>query len=176
MLQLRAILLCSFIPATACSGGANVSPLEQAVFADLAGQLSASDRSEVLASLGIQLADDGTTILDPVCHLAMDPPDVRLDDLNGDGRPELSINGGNTCSAGDTGAVLWLFGRGPDGRYRIILNTLAFGYRATGHRVDAYPDLVLGGPGFCHAVWRWTGSAYDFDHSEPEVAGGCDGQ
>jgi hypothetical protein len=171
-----ALLIYALFCASACGADEAVSPLERAVFADLAGQLSASDRADVLALLGFELGDDGATILDPVCRLPMAAPDVRLDDLNGDGRPELSVNGGNTCSAGSTGAVLWLLGRGPDGRYRLVLSTLALGYRATGHRVDGYPDLVLGGPGFCHAVWRWTGSEYAFDRNEPEVADGCDGQ
>ncbi|MDA1074353.1 MAG: hypothetical protein O3A63_06275 [Proteobacteria bacterium] len=150
--------------------------IEQIVFAGLEEGLSLSDRSEVVALLDFELAEDGTTILDPVCRLPMTTPEVRLDDLNSDGDPELMINGGNACSAGSTGAVLWLFGRGADGRFRLVLTTIALGYQLARHRAEGYPDLVLGGPGFCHAVWRWTGTEYAFDHTEPEVAGGCDGR
>ncbi|HET6490440.1 MAG TPA: hypothetical protein VFG28_11850 [Syntrophales bacterium] len=38
-----------------------------------------------------------------------------------------------------------------------------------------YPDLMIGGPGFCHPVWRWNGKAYQHFRNQPEVKGGCDG-
>jgi hypothetical protein len=39
---------------------------------------------------------------------------------------------------------------------------------------QGYPDLLIGGPGFCFPVWRWNGKAYDFSRDEPQEPGGCD--
>ena len=34
--------------------------------------------------------------------------------------------------------------------------------------VGGWPDLSLGGPGFCFAVMRWNGRAYVFNRNEYE--------
>jgi hypothetical protein len=37
-----------------------------------------------------------------------------------------------------------------------------------------YPDLLIGGPGFCFPVWRRDGTAYNYLHNDPQMPGGCD--
>ncbi|MGE0624133.1 MAG: hypothetical protein AB7I04_05270 [Pseudomonadales bacterium] len=170
----RWLMTICLLPVLACTAEEPVSPLARAVFGDLAPRIAAHDRTDVLTELGFSLSEDGITLLDPACGRPMDTPEIRLEDLNGDGDPELSVNGGNTCLAGGTGAVLLIFSRNQDSRYRPVLNVIALGYQITGERIDGWPDLLLGGPGFCHPVWRWNGARYDFHHAQAEEPGGCD--
>jgi hypothetical protein len=37
-----------------------------------------------------------------------------------------------------------------------------------------YPDLKIGGRGFCEAVWRWNGSRYALLRGIPTAPKGCD--
>jgi len=38
-----------------------------------------------------------------------------------------------------------------------------------------YPDLAIGGAGFCEAVWRWDGTSYQQHGTRETEPGGCDG-
>lgn len=37
-----------------------------------------------------------------------------------------------------------------------------------------FPDVRIGGIGFCEAVWGWSGSEYEHIRNEPREPGGCD--
>lgn len=37
---------------------------------------------------------------------------------------------------------------------------------------QAWPDLSIGGPGFCRPVWSWQQDAYAFKCNLPETDGG----
>jgi hypothetical protein len=38
---------------------------------------------------------------------------------------------------------------------------------------DGWPDLMFGGPGFCHPVWTFRAGAYPFKCSRPDSLDGC---
>ena len=81
-------------------------------------------------------------------------------DLNGDGLPEAIITEGGTYCYGNTGAGYSLVSKQANGNWKLlangpgILNILDT--RGTGN----WPDLEIGGPGFCFPVERWNGRQY----------------
>lgn len=84
----------------------------------------------------------------------------QIRDLNGDGRPEVIITEGSTfCYGGDeVGFSIvtkkanssWKRVTGSPG-YLTVLKTKGAG---------GWPDLEVGGQGFCFPVQRWNGSQY----------------
>lgn len=91
------------------------------------------------------------------------PADVAFQDLNGDGRPEAIVTEGGTECFGATGSGFQILRAVPGG-----WQSLTGGGAITGipdfkktRGANGYPDVVVGGPGFCFAVDRFNGRAYD---------------
>jgi hypothetical protein len=83
-----------------------------------------------------------------------------VQDVNGDGRTEVVITEGSTfCfGAAETGFVL--LSKQVGGNWKLIMSepgVLTFlSTRGTEH----WPDIEIGGPGFCFPVYRWNGRKY----------------
>ncbi len=81
-------------------------------------------------------------------------------DLNGDGYVEAVLTEGGTFCYGNTGAGYSLVSKQADGSWKLlsagpgILSVLAT------KGVDGWPDIEIGGPGFCFPVERWNGRKY----------------
>ncbi|HZV19323.1 MAG TPA: hypothetical protein VFF84_11600 [Sphingobium sp.] len=81
-------------------------------------------------------------------------------DLNGDGRPEAIITEGTTFCYGMTGQAFWLVSQQTDGSWKLITNEVGIPEFLKTKGVDGWPDISVGGPGFCFPVMRWNGRAY----------------
>jgi hypothetical protein len=143
--------------------------------AGMTGGLSATDQNEVFGSLGLSLSDDGSALIDGACGSPVSHA-VRFEDLNGDGSTEVIVDFGNMCISGMAGTSVMLFVRDDSDRLRPHLGFP--GLIAEVRPVDgvALPELLIGGPGFCFAVWRWNGETYVHDRNEAQSPGGCDGR
>ncbi|SFF77329.1 hypothetical protein SAMN05518865_104268 [Duganella sp. CF458] len=84
----------------------------------------------------------------------------QVKDLNGDGQPEAIITESGTACYGDTGVGYALVSKQSDGKWKLI--TQGAGILTVLHTKgkDGWPDLEIGGPGFCFPIERWNGSAY----------------
>ncbi|MET0364574.1 MAG: hypothetical protein ABW169_07955 [Sphingobium sp.] len=81
-------------------------------------------------------------------------------DVNGDGRPEaVVIEGGSYCY-GNTGQAFWLVSKQADGRWKLLYRETGIATFQKTRGVGGYPDLEVGGPGFCFPIMRWNGRAY----------------
>jgi hypothetical protein len=81
-------------------------------------------------------------------------------DLNGDGRPEaIATEGGGICY-GNTGTHFWLLSKQASGGWKLMLEETAVPDFLRTRGVGSWPDVQLGGPGFCFTVVRWNGKAY----------------
>lgn len=87
------------------------------------------------------------------------PLGLEVRDINGDGRRDaLVIDGGLECY-GHTEAGFVLLTYSPQGRWTVLHQTPGVAnFLRT--RANGWPDLEVGGPGFCFPVLRWTGRAY----------------
>lgn len=86
-------------------------------------------------------------------------------DLNGDGRPEAVVSEGSGICYGNTGTHFWLLSKQASGAWKLIYSETAVPEFLKTKGVGGWPDLLLGGPGFCFPVVRWNGKAY-VDHGQ----------
>ena len=81
-------------------------------------------------------------------------------DLNGDGRPEAVITEGGSFCHGNTGTGYTVVSKQANGSWkRITGNTGVASFLKT-KGVGGWPDIEVGGPGFCFPVERWNGKQY----------------
>jgi hypothetical protein len=81
-------------------------------------------------------------------------------DLNGDGRPEAVVSEGSGICYGNTGTHFWLLSKQANGSWKMVFSETAVPEFLKVKGVGGWPDLSLGGPGFCFPVLRWNGKAY----------------
>ena len=83
-----------------------------------------------------------------------------VSDVNGDGRPDAVVVLNGMYCYGNTGQAFVLVSQKPDGRWvRMASQTGILTFLPTKGR-DGWPDIEVGGPGFCFPVLRWNGSIY----------------
>jgi hypothetical protein len=89
-------------------------------------------------------------------------------DLNGDGRPEAMVTEGGAICYGDTGTHFWLLSKQASGGWKRIYDETAMPDFLAAKGAGGWPDIVLGGPGFCFPVYRWNGKSYGLNRFEYE--------
>lgn len=89
-------------------------------------------------------------------------------DLNGDGRLDAVITEGGTYCYGHTGAAYTLVSKQANGSWKAMSGgTGIAGFLATKGKAG-WPDIEVGGPGFCFPVLRWNGKEYKLNRHEYE--------
>lgn len=81
-------------------------------------------------------------------------------DLNGDGRPEAVVTESGTYCYGMTGTGFWLVSQQADGSWKLMARETGIPEFLKTKGVGGWPDISVGGPGFCFPVLRWNGKAY----------------
>ena len=89
-------------------------------------------------------------------------------DLNGDGRPEAVVTEGGTFCYGMSGTGFQLLSKQADGRWRVLTGGNGIPEFLKTRGADGWPDVSIGGPGFCFPVQRWNGKAYTLNRFEYE--------
>ena len=92
-------------------------------------------------------------------------------DLNGDGLPEAVITEGGTFCYGNTGQGFWVVSKTANGGWRLITNGIGIPEFLKTKGADGWPDMSVGGPGFCFPVERWNGREYKVQRWEYEGKG-----
>jgi len=89
------------------------------------------------------------------------PPVIEtVRDLNGDGRPEAVIVEGSTFCHGMTGQGFQLVSQQADGTWKRMAGETGVPRVLATRGTGGWPDLEVGGPGFCFPVKRWNGREY----------------
>jgi hypothetical protein len=89
-------------------------------------------------------------------------------DLNGDGRPEAVVVESGAICYGMTGMHFWLLSKQANGSWKRIHDETAMPDFLATKGAGGWPDISLGGPGFCFPIWRWNGKAYALNRTEYE--------
>lgn len=90
----------------------------------------------------------------------------RIADLNGDGRVEAIVSEDGSFCHGMTGTGFVLLGKLADGKWKKLYDSTGIPEFLKTKGVAGWPDLSVGGPGFCFPVLRWNGRAYAYHRSE----------
>lgn len=90
----------------------------------------------------------------------------QVADLNGDGRPEAIISEGSSFCYGMQGSGYALVSKQADGAWTLITSGSGIPTPLGTRGTSGWPDLEIGGPGFCFAVERWNGKAYVLNRHE----------
>lgn len=87
-------------------------------------------------------------------------------DLNRDGLPEAIVTEGGTYCYGATGTGFWLLSQQRAGGWQLITQSQGIPEMLKTRGVGGWPDISIGGPGFCFPVQRWNGKAYVLHRKE----------
>ncbi|CDF84821.1 hypothetical protein PKB_3478 [Pseudomonas knackmussii B13] len=129
--------------------------------ATAAMHLTPADSSAAFKAAGFTLkgkdwrsdCDDGSPSYTPA---SLD----QVADFNGDGRPEALISEGGTNCNGATGAGYRLVSKQADGSWKLVTGGTGMVTILGSKGVGGWPDIEVGGPGFCFPVERWNGKEY----------------
>ncbi|MHB1083312.1 MAG: hypothetical protein ACYCZA_00510 [Thiobacillus sp.] len=87
-------------------------------------------------------------------------------DLNGDGRPEAVVTEGGTYCYGFTGTAFQLLSKQANGSWRLMTSNTGMPEFLKTRGIGGWPDISVGGPGFCFPVQRWNGKEYKLNRFE----------
>ncbi|MFP5409859.1 MAG: hypothetical protein ACLGG6_02690 [Gammaproteobacteria bacterium] len=93
---------------------------------------------------------------------------AQVMDLNGDGRPEAVVTEDGTFCHGHAGTGFKLLSRQGDGSWRVMTGGSGMPLFLATRGAGGWPDVVIGGPGFCFPVERWNGKTYALHRFEYE--------
>ncbi|MDP2029974.1 MAG: hypothetical protein Q8K12_10095 [Thiobacillus sp.] len=89
-------------------------------------------------------------------------------DLNGDGRPEALVTEGGTFCYGRAEAGYALLSKQTNNSWRVMTGGSGMPSFLKTYGVGNWPDISVGGPGFCFPVQRWNGKEYALHRFEYE--------
>jgi hypothetical protein len=89
-------------------------------------------------------------------------------DLNGDGRPEAVITESSSFCYGGEGMSFALVSKQADGSWKLMTKSPGIATFLAAKGAGGWPDIEVGGPGFCFPVVRWNGKEYAFHRDEYE--------
>ena len=170
---MKTAALCLFIMAACAQSALAQTEGLTLLFDSDSTTIPEADQRAIFESLEYSVSADGTSL--EVVDCGPIYARAREADLNADGVVEVFVLGGNTCTSGMDGSTITLWIRNADGSYAMNLGFPAGGWTVLETSNMGYPDLAIGGAGFCEAVWRWDGSSYQQHGTRETEAGGCEG-
>lgn len=170
---MRAVVLCVLTSLAGADAILAQAEGHRILFAD-STTISEDDQRMIFEQLEFSVSADGSALEVVDCGTIY-VNEVQDVDLNEDGVVEVFVTAGNSCTSGMAGFTIHLFVKDAEGRYAPHLGFPGMLSRVLEASNLGFPDLAIGGPGFCEAVLRWDGATYRFDHNEATEPGGCDG-
>jgi hypothetical protein len=134
--------------------------------------LSETDRVAIFKAAGATLNKGKWLICTPPADSGEPPPAgaaiETVRDLNGDGRLEAVVTDSGTFCYGSAETGFQLLSQQADGRWRVMAHDNGIPEFLKTRGVGGWPDISVGGPGFCFPVQRWNGKSYALHHFEYE--------
>jgi hypothetical protein len=129
--------------------------------------LSPQDEAAAFDAAGFSRSGGAWRACDAPEGAASSPGAVELvADLNGDGRVEAILSEGGTFCYGAAENGYFVVGQQADGSWRLLTSGNGIVRPLATKGAGGWPDLEIGGPGFCFAVDRWNGRTYEFNRFE----------
>ncbi len=130
--------------------------------------LSAAEQTAVFKAAGFKQKGKEWRACDTGDSGAPYDPGVigEVRDLNGDGRPEAVVTEGGSYCYGNTGTGFTLLSKQANSRWKVITGNSGMPEFLKTKGKDGWPDISVGGPGFCFPVERWDGKTYKLNRFE----------
>jgi hypothetical protein len=93
-------------------------------------------------------------------------------DLNGDGMAEVIVTDSGTACYGMTGTGFQIMTATPTG-WKSFWESPGIPTVKSARGPGGWPEIELGGPGFCFPVYAWDGKSYDIKYFNEYDAGAC---
>lgn len=124
-------------------------------------QLSGADRAAAFRAAGFKQVAGRWEACDAPKDSVYTPGTIeRVSDLNGDGRPEAIITEGSTYCYGSAEVGFSIVSKEVSGTWKLITGSQGVATILKTKGVGGWPDIEVGGPGFCFPVERWNGTEY----------------
>ena len=125
-------------------------------------QLSAADQQAAFKAAGFTLHGKNwrSACEDPDTASYTPGTIETVGDLNGDGRPDAVITEGSSFCYGMAGTGFSIVSKQANGSWKLITNGIGIVSLLSTKGVGGWPDIEIGGPGFCFPVQRWNGREY----------------
>lgn len=135
---------------------ASPSPAEGEV-----GQPDEGETAAIMQAAGFHLAGDQWQLCEATTSPSYEPGAIsEMRDINGDGRPDALVMEGSAICYGMAGARFAIVSRREDGTWHSIVEGIGLPEFLGPTGSDGWPDIQVGGPGFCFPVIRWDGTSY----------------
>jgi hypothetical protein len=130
--------------------------------------LSVEEQTAVFKAAGFKLMGKEWRACDTEDSGAPYSPGVieAVRDLNGDGRPEAVVTEGGSYCYGSAGSGFQLLSKQKNGSWRVMIGNNGIPEFLKTRGVGRWPDISIGGPGFCFPVVRWNGKEYKLNRYE----------
>jgi hypothetical protein len=133
------------------------------------GEALPADESAVFIAAGFAQQDGKWSKCGDPGTASYTPGQIEaVGDLNSDGQPEALVTESSAYCFGNTGTGYTLVSRQADGSWKVITEGEGVPTTLETRGVDGWPDIQVGGPGFCHPVERWNGTGYELNRHEYE--------
>ena len=124
-------------------------------------QLSGSDRAAAFRAAGFKQIGGQWRNCDAPKDSVYTPGTIeQAEDLNGDGRPDAIVTEGSTFCYGGDEVGFTIVSKQADSTWKPIVASSGVVTVLKSKGTAGWPDLEIGGQGFCFPVQRWNGSEY----------------
>lgn len=131
--------------------------------------LSTADRAAAFEAAGFKLEGGQWSACGDPGSESYTPGEIEtVRDLNGDGRPEAVIVEGSAACFGNAGTGYTIVSKQRDGKWKLITGSPGIPTFLATKGTGGWPDIEIGGPGFCFPVERWDGKEYVFNRHQYE--------
>jgi hypothetical protein len=132
-------------------------------------ELSPADEAAAFTAAGFKLQDGKWVACADDVTASYTPGSIeQVADLNGDGRPEAVTSEGTSYCYGYPGVGYSVVSKQADGSWKLMTSGAGMPSFLTTEGAGGWPDLEVGGPGFCFPVERWNGTEYVLNRHEYE--------
>jgi hypothetical protein len=160
-----------YIQSSDCVAAAAPASVRTAAAAPAAANaISAAEREAIFRAAGFKPKGRDWVGCDGNTTASIEKNDVR--DLNGDGALEAIVSESGSACYGNTGQGFHLLSKGRDGRWQPLFSSPGIP-EFLNTSANGWPEVEIGGPGFCFPILRWNGKTYVFNRNHEYQRGAC---
>ncbi|WP_394729069.1 hypothetical protein [Altererythrobacter sp. GH1-8] len=148
------------------AGCAQASPANET--SEMAGSVT---DDEIFKAAGFEFSEEAWRKCGDPGTMSYEPGAImERGDFNGDGLVDALVTEGGTYCFGMAGYGYTLVSQQKDGTWRILDERIGIPSFLETKGTEGWPDIEVGGPGFCFPVIRWNGKEYEIDRTQYEGA------